>query len=212
MTPSGRQVAPGFPDELADWPDLARAVANATRLEREFHEADAGHVAAKSALDGAVAEDRARLAEAKLKGRKRLPDAQGIDAAKAALDEAERQRDAADDARRRAAEIVLETLEEHRTEYVGLAEEAIERAHHDEAEALTAYLECVEGSTRARETYAWMRDFPQKRGYQPSTAPLRHVSRLEPIPFSDLVYGLKVRCGLADPPQQRLGGHVPPAA
>jgi hypothetical protein len=208
LTTSGRRITPKFPLDLTPWPELSKAVESARRLEREFQESCAAHLAADTALQAAIAQDRERLAEARLQARKKLPDAKGIDAAKAALDEAERQRNAADDARRRAAEIVLETLEEHRAEYVRVAEEAVERAHLNEADALTAYLESVEQSTRTRETYAWIRDFPEKRGHQPNTTPLRYVGRLEPIPFSDLVYGLKVRCGLADPPRHTFVGRA----
>ncbi len=72
MTDSGRPIAPQFPDDLSAWPELARAVANAQRLEREFQEAGAALLAAESALEQSVAADRARLAEARLKGRKKL--------------------------------------------------------------------------------------------------------------------------------------------
>jgi hypothetical protein len=128
MTDSGRRVSPEFPDDLSAWPQLAKAVANARRLEREFQEAGTTNLAAQAALDAAIAEDRARLAEAKLKGQKKLPDAMNVGMAKAALEEAERQRDAAEDARRRGAEIVVETLQQHREEYVPDAEQAVESA------------------------------------------------------------------------------------
>ena len=51
----GRSVTPQFPDDLAPWPELADAVENARRLEREYQEA-------------AIADDRARLADARVKG------------------------------------------------------------------------------------------------------------------------------------------------
>lgn len=159
-------------------------------------------------MQAAVAEDRARLAEARLQGRKKLPAPDGVEAAQATLVETERQRDAADDARRRGAEIAVETLEQHRDEYGRVAEDADEAARSDEAAALSAYLDAVERSTAARETLAWLREFPEKRGYRPNTAPLRYVGRIDPIPFSDLVYALKVRCGLADPPPRSLAEHV----
>ena len=34
------------------------------------------------------------------------------------------------------------------------------------------------------------------------------MSVLDPIPFDDLAYGLKVRCGLADPPLRTLAEPV----
>ena len=51
----------------------------ARRLEREFQEASEAHSAAGAALQTAIAEDRARLADAKLKGRKKLPAARDSD-------------------------------------------------------------------------------------------------------------------------------------
>src|SRR5688572_6342264 len=101
LTASGRRVTPEFPDELGPWPERAEAVANARRLEREFHEASQACVAAETKLQDAVAEDRARLAEARLEGRKKQPQANGVELARTARAEADRQRDAADDARRR---------------------------------------------------------------------------------------------------------------
>ena len=46
--------------------------------------------------------------------------------------------------------------------------------------------------------------FPEKRTFQPTPGPVRHVGRNEPIAFDDLVYALKVRCGLTDPPPRTL--------
>jgi hypothetical protein len=165
-------------------------------------------LAAQAALDAAIAEDRARLAEAKLKGQKKLPDAMNVGMAKAALEESERQRAAAEDARRRGAEIVVETLQQHREEYVPEARRALASAHAEEAAALTAYLEAVERSTIARETLAWLERFPDKRGYRPITPQVFHVGRLDPIPFNDVAHGLKVRCGLAEPPPRTLAQHA----
>ena len=68
MTASERRIAPEFPDGIYAWPELAKAVANAQRLEREFQEAAAAQRAMKNVLEKAVADDRARLAEAKLRG------------------------------------------------------------------------------------------------------------------------------------------------
>ena len=53
VTASGRKISVDFPPELAAWPELAKVVDNARRLERE-HEAGA----AQAALDIAIAEDR----------------------------------------------------------------------------------------------------------------------------------------------------------
>src|SRR5688572_21411219 len=113
VTASGRRIAPEFPDDLSAWPTLRRPVANAQRLESEFQEAGSAHAAANEALQTAIADDRARLADARVKGQKKLPDARGVADARAAVAEAERQRSAADDARQRGAEIVVETLEQH---------------------------------------------------------------------------------------------------
>ena len=208
LTASGRRVTPEFPDELGPWPELAEAVANARRLEREFHEASQACVAAETKLQAAVAEDRTRLAEARLEGRKKHPQANGVELARTARAEADRQRDAADDARRRGAEVVVEALELHRERCVRAAEDVVETTRVDEAAVLTAYLAAVERSTTARETVAWLREFPEKRGYRPNTAPLRYVGRREAIPFRDLVYALQIRCGLADPPARTLAEHV----
>ncbi len=208
LTTSGRRVSVDFPPELAAWPELAKVVENARRLERELQEAGTAHLAAQAALDVAIAEDHARLAEAKLKGQKKLPDGKDLGLARAALDEAERQRSAAEEARSRGAEIVVETLQQHREDYVPEADKAVASARVDEAAALTAYLEAVERCTRARETRAWLNGFPEKRGYRPTTPRVFHVGRLEPIPFDDLVHGLKVRCGLADPPPRTLAEQV----
>lgn len=49
-----------------------------------------------------------------------------------------------------------------------------------------------------------MRRFPEKRTYRLTFSHVRHVGRNEPIAFDDLVYALKVRCGLADPPPRTL--------
>ncbi len=57
-----------------------------------------------------------------------------------------------------------------------------------------------------------MQDFPTKCRYQPNTPHVRYVGRHEPIPFGDVVHGLKVRCGLADPPPRRLHEQVRPTA
>ena len=165
-------------------------------------------MAAQAALDSAIADDRARLAEARLRGQKKLPDGKNVGVARATLDETERQRSAAEEARRRGAEIVVETLQQHREKWVPDADETVESARVDEAAALTTYLEAVERSTRARETLAWLKGFPEKRGYRPKTPQVFHVGRLEPVPFDDLVYGLKVRCGLADPPPRTLAEQV----
>jgi hypothetical protein len=208
LTTSGRRVTPEFPDDLRPWPELDEAVATARRLEREFHEASSTCLEAEAKLQAAVAEDRARVADARLAGQKKLPPARGVEAARAACAEAERQRDASDDARRRGAEIVVEKLEQHRAEYVRAAETVVDATRADEASALNAYLAALESNTTARETLAWLRDFPEKRGYRPNTAPLRYVGRREAIPFSDVVYGLRVRCGLADPPARTLAEHV----
>jgi hypothetical protein len=112
LTASGRSVTPQFPDDLAPWPELADAVENARRLEREYQEA-------------AIADDRARLADARAKGQKKLPDARGVTEAQATLTECERQASAANDARRREAEIAVVTLEQHRVAYVRAAEDAL---------------------------------------------------------------------------------------
>ena len=48
MTASGRRVAPEFPDDLSAWPNLAKAVANGQRFEREFQEAADAQLAADS--------------------------------------------------------------------------------------------------------------------------------------------------------------------
>lgn len=123
----------------------------------------------------------------RVKGQKKLPDARGVADARASLAEAECQRSAADDARQRGAEIVVETLKQHRAVYVRAAEDAVDSARIDEAAALTAYLGAVERSTVAGETLAWLQGFPEKRNYRPNTTYVRHVGRLEPISFSDLV-------------------------
>jgi hypothetical protein len=76
-------------------------------------------------------------------------------------------------------------------------------------------LGAVVRSTTAQEVVAWLRGFPDKRNYRPTTSHVRHVGRSDPIAFDDLVYALKVRCGLADPPprtlaeQVRASGRVP---
>jgi hypothetical protein len=208
VTESGRRITPEFPDDLSAWPELAKTVSNAQRLEREFQEAGAAHLATESALEVAVADDRARLAEKRLKGRKKVPEARAVGNAKASLDEAERQRNAADDARRRAAEIVVETLEQHRADYVQKGDETLEAARSDEAAALLAYLEAVGRSATAQEVLTWLRGFPEKRNYRPTTPHVRNIGRNEPIGFDELVDALKVRCGLADPPPRTLGDHV----
>jgi hypothetical protein len=208
MSETGRTVKPEFPTDLAPWPELAEAVENARRVERGYQEALAAHSAGEAALKTSIGEDRARLAEAKLKGAKAMPKPDGVQAAKTALEEAERQRNASDDARRRASQIVLETLEAHRAEYIGVAEAAVERARADEATALKAYLETVAMTTVARETLAWIRDFPTKRSFRPTTGHLQHVGRRDGIPFSELAHGLEVRAGLADPPPRSLKEHV----
>ena len=64
LTTSGRRINLEFPADLAAWPELAKVVENARRLEREFQESGTTTLAAKAALDSAVAEDRARLAQA----------------------------------------------------------------------------------------------------------------------------------------------------
>jgi hypothetical protein len=204
MTQDGRQIKPEFPADLAAWPELAEAVENARRLEREHTEALAAQSAAETALKDAIAADRGKLAEAKLAGRKQMPKPEGVEQAKAVLEEAERQRNAADDARRRGAQLVLETLETHRPAWALSAQEIVERARREEALALSAWLEAVQAVTVARATAAWISEFPEKRGYAPSTPHLRHVGRHDPIPFGDVVNGLKIRCGLADPPPRTL--------
>jgi hypothetical protein len=153
--------------------------------------------------------DRAKLAEAKLAGKKQMPEPKDVEAARQTLDECERQRGAADTARRRAAEIVLETLEAHRAEWIPQAEEAEECAAADEAAALVTYLVLVEARAVAAETLAWMRGFPsQKRNYTPRPGQLRYVGRRDPIGWDDVAYALKVRAGLADAPPKTLGEHI----
>lgn len=161
LTDWGRRVTPEFPDDLSAWPELAEAVGNAQRLEREFREATAARQAAESALENAVGDDRARLAEARLKGRKKPPQAKAVGDAKAALEEAERQQNAVDDARKRGSDIVVETLEHHRADYVRTGEEALEAARSDEAAALLVYLEAVGRSTRAQEFSRGCGGFPR---------------------------------------------------
>ena len=55
---------------------------------------------------------------------------------------------------------------------------------------------------------AWLRGFPEKRNYRPTTPHIRHVARNEPIAFDDLVNTLRVRYGLAEPPAGTLPEQV----
>ena len=84
-----------------------------------------------------------------------------------------------------------------RAAYVKTGEEALVAARADEAGTVQAYLDAVSRSTTAQELLTWMRRFPEKRTYRPTMPHVRHVGRNEPIAFADLVYALRVRCGLA---------------
>jgi hypothetical protein len=42
----------------------------------------------------------------------------------------------------------------------------------------------------------------------PQTPHVRHIGRLDPVAFDEVVHGLEVRCGLADPPPRTLKEHV----
>ena len=204
---SGRFVMPALPDELAE-PEAETAVDNGKRLEREFQEAFAAHAAAEQALQEAIAEDRAKLAAARLAGTKKLPAPEGIEKAEQALKEAQRQLDAADDARRQAAGELVDLVAEHREVWAARAEEEAEIVQADVAASLTTYLEAVERRTRARSRARWYREFPATKGFRPQTPPLFHVGRLEPVPRADVAYALQVDAGLADPPPRTLKEHV----
>jgi hypothetical protein len=202
---TGRWASPGLPDDLSPWPELEAAAENSRRLEREHREAQAAHGAAEQALKDAVAEDRAKLTEARLTGKKSLPKPIGVDAAKAALEEAARQRDAADDARQTAAQIVVDVVAKHRGEWVAKAEELADGVKAEEAAALEAYIATVEASARARETLSWLQRFPEKRDYKPTPGSVSHIGRrTEAVPWGDLVSALRIRAGSASPRPRTL--------
>ena len=204
-----RYVPPELPVDVSAWPELAEAAENHRRLEREFRECAAAHEAAVAALQQAVADDRAKLAQARLDGAKKLPGADAIEKAEAAVKEAKRQVDAADDARRQAAMVVVEVVETNRVAWLPEADGAIETARVDEAAALTAYLEAATASTIARQVRHWLQHFPEKGSRVKGVpVPLRHVGRLDPIAWGDVVYGLSVRAGLAAPPPRTLREQV----
>jgi hypothetical protein len=205
---SGRWVSPSLPDELADEPEAQTGIEKVRRLEREHAECLAAHTAAESARDEEIARDRAALAAARLTGSKKLPTADGIEKAEKAVKEAKRQLDAADDARREAAEELVALVTAHREIWAGRAEESAEVTQAEVAAALKAYLEAIDRRTRARERARWLREFPTRRAFKPHTGPLAHVGRLDPIPRADVTYGLLVDAGLADPPPRTLKEQV----
>jgi hypothetical protein len=209
-TSSGRSIVPQFPPEsvLKAWPELLEGIENARRLEREYQEALAAHAAAETALGEAIASDRAELAAARFKGEKKLPAAKHVEAAKAAVEEAVRQRDAADDARRFGGKAVLDAVEQNRDRWQSEADELEESARAEEEERLAAYLAAVEVRSLVSETRRWLAEFPRRRIFKPGASNLVRAGGREPIPWPEVVHGLRVRVGLEAPAPRTLPEQV----
>ena len=209
-TTSGRSVVPQFPPEsvLKAWPELLEQIDTARRLEREYQEASAAHAAAETALGDAIASDRAELAAARFKGEKKLPAAKRVEAARAAVHEALRQRDAADDARRFGGKAVLDRVEANRSRWLAEADELEENARAEEEAKLAAYLAAVEVRSLVSETRHWLAEFPARRIFKPRAGNLVRAGGREAIPWAEIVHGLRHRVGLEAGSPRTLPEHV----
>lgn len=213
VTDSGRRTTPNFPPDelLASWPEiaeLAEKAGNARRLEREHQETLAAEATAETALAESVATDRAELAAARFKGSKKLPDLKGVQAARDALEEAKRQREAADAARRLGAAAAVACLEANRASWLRTIEEAEEKARAEEAKRLASYLEGVDARSLVAEFRRWLADFPTRRAFKPGAGALAHVDRREAIGWETIVRALRIRAGVEAPPPRTLEEQV----
>lgn len=131
------------------------------RLERQHADAAAAADGAHTAFGEAVAADRADLAAAHLKGapKSKLPAGEKVAAARAAIEEAERQRDSLEEARAIAYEQLVDLVRSRRTEWSGTLDELIEAADADRAAAFEAFLEQQHRRLALGQARAWVAAF-----------------------------------------------------
>ena len=142
------------------------------------------------------------------RGRRTLPEAKAVGAAKTSLEGAERQKNAADDARRRGAEIVVETLR------AVTAPAYLAKGRRGARSSTKRWSGRSARLSRRREPKHERGRGSPGRGGAPRTELPTGCARTSATSaerahiFDDLGYALRVDCGLADPPPRTLAEHV----
>lgn len=182
----------------APWPEYAAAVEAFERVYGGYNSACDERAVAQTALDEAVAADRADLARAHLEGRKKLPDDAKVQSARAELEAKQREVEALAIACRDAARAIVALRGERREEWLGDARDVSAEKRKAYAKALTAMRAAREAWVDAEAIVRWLEQDADRWN------PKIFLGR--PFPASE--HDFLVEAGLVAPAPRTFGEHV----